>query len=137
MPLLCAKSKASQTLEEEAEDTPQVEFGAGAAVVLGELVKNGLEVGAIDELHGQEELTGAGVLAELMDRDDVRVGQLAVDLGLLDEASLAAFIVWPVHGFHGERAIQDTVTGEQDSAHSPFAELLFDDISSANQALIH
>jgi hypothetical protein len=60
-----------------------LELGVAPPEPLDDLSKSS----ARDALHGEEELS-AGAHAELIDRDDVRVLELARDLGLLYEAKL-------------------------------------------------
>jgi hypothetical protein len=78
-PRLWAKATASQTFKKDVEAAVQ------ALGVAGGLAAMRRRAAALDALHGEEE-AAVGVAAELVDRCDVGVLELAGDLGLADEA---------------------------------------------------
>src|SRR5262245_36029828 len=85
-----------------------------------------LQVGALDELHGDVGL--APVLAQVVDRHDVAVLEPPCRLGLAQEAraQVGALGEPRDHGLHGDLAVDQGIDGLVHRAHAPTAEDLQD-----------
>ena len=85
-----------------------------------------------DEFHGDEDLTG--VHADVVDGDDVGVGEAGEGLGLAQEEGLAVAgavaVDLAVHELDGDLAIELGVVGGVDDAHAAGAELVDDEVAA-------
>jgi hypothetical protein len=94
----------------------------------------GAEGLAVDELHGEEHAMVDG--ADVVDRDDVGVGEPGEGLGLAEHAGLTAGVAGArQHDLEGDAAIELGVVGGVDHAHAAGAERIEQDVAAEHGAL--
>ena len=94
----------------------------------GALLDQVAQVGALEQLH--RHVGDALLLAELVDGDDVRVGQLARGPRLLEEAPAALLVAAQLLGDDLDRdvAVEDRVVGAEHLPHRSLADLRVDPV---------
>jgi hypothetical protein len=85
--------------------------------ILGEEIEHLVQGDAPHHLHRVEKLPLV-IQADLVDGDDVRMFELAGDLGLLDEAHHVAFLPDCEHHFHRDPAFHGALLRGEDRAHA-------------------
>jgi hypothetical protein len=89
------------------------------------VAKPGFEGAALDEVHSEEDLLPEGT--DVMDGDDVRVGEASHGLGFADEASAVLLGVLTAHDFgmkelDGDAAIELVAVSGIDNTHAAGAQ---------------
>jgi hypothetical protein len=113
---------AGGVLEGAQELGPAAGLGAGP----------GVEALAGDELHGDPDAVDVG--ADVVDGDDVGVGELGEGLGLAQEADLAAAAGSGAQELEGDLAVEVGVEGGVDDAHGAGAEAIEEDVAADAEA---
>ena len=109
-------------VDEDVQQAAQRPFLLGRLRVLPQLVQHLGEAAALDHLH-REEQPFLRVDAEFVDRDDVRMFELAGDLGFLDEAEFLLGVGLVEQVLDGDFAADVAVHGSQDGAHAAASDL--------------
>ncbi len=101
----------------------------------GKLEQPLVEAGSLDQLHAEE--MPSLVLADLVDRHDVRVVELGDGLGLILKSQQLGFRGENARldQLEGDRPIERDLAGFQDNAHSPSPQLAQDFIARQTRFL--
>jgi hypothetical protein len=122
-------------VDQDAQQPGEGEFALCRLVAGGESAQNLRQAGAIDQLHGEEEVAGP-VVADVMHRDDAGVLELAGDLRLLDEALTVELVAHPEHDLHRHRAVEHAIDDLDDRAHATAPDLTADAVARLQLALL-